>query len=76
MKKLIIELTKDSQHDIFSDNTRGKENLDLIPCDQFLHSFEISRAFLHAKQVAEKARENSKHCNFAHKAAVLIFRSL
>ena len=33
---------------------RGKEKLQLLPFEQLLKGFEISRTFLRAKQVGEK----------------------
>ena len=48
---LIFKISKCSQ---FSTHIRGKEKLEQLPCEKFLHAFEIYRALLRAKQVGEK----------------------
>ena len=53
-----------------------KEKLEQLPCEQFLQAFEISRSFLHAKQVGEKRGKIQNPVKIAHKAAFLFFLSL
>ena len=55
--------------------TRGKI-LAQLPSEKYLQGFEISRAFLRAKQAEEKRGEIQNPVKIAHKAVVLIFLSL
>ena len=41
-----------------------------MPCDQFLQSFEISRAFLRVNQVGEKRNKFRNFAEIAHKPVV------
>ena len=52
---------------------RGKEKLELLPFEHFLQGFEISRAFLRAKQVGEKCTKIQNPVEIAHKAFALFF---
>ena len=56
--------------------SRGKEQLEQLPCEQFLQAFEIYRALLRAKQVGEKRAKIQNLEKIAHKAVVLILLSL
>ena len=53
--------------------SRGKEQLEQLPCEQFLQAFEIYCALLRAKQVREKHGKIQNPVKIAHKAAAMTF---
>ena len=53
-----------------------REKLEQVPLSNLLQGFEISRAFLRAKQVGAKRGKIINFVKIIHKAVVLIFPSL
>ena len=53
--------------------SRGKEEVEKLPCDGFLQAFGFSRAFLQPVSHGEKRGKFQKPVKMTHKAVVLIF---
>ena len=51
---------------------RGEEKLEQLPCEQFLHGFEIVRAFLVQNRWERSAENFQNPVKIAHKAVVFI----